>query len=183
MNNTNGKIALQSRKKITKALFSIMEQYNFKDITVTQIAQESNLSRKTFYRLYNCKEDILNEFFTEIYNECLQEIKKQQISSYWSVVQLYFDFWEQRYDLILLLKKHDLLPLLMDYSLKNSPAIFATVRSDEIVQKFAPLLPYMLSYAVGGMHSMLITWIENDRKISSTTLIQELKAGLQSPYI
>lgn len=183
MNNTNGKIALQSKKKITSALFTVMKQYDYKEITITQIAQEAKLSRKTFYRLYTCKEDILNDYFTEIFNTCLEEIKKQQINTYWSVVQLYFDFWEKRYDLILLLKKHELLPMLMDYSLKNSLAIFATVRSDELVHEFAPLLPYMLSYAVGGMHSMLITWIEHDRKISSSHLIKELKAGLQSPYI
>ena len=55
MNYTNGKIAEQSRNKIARGLLQVMEQYDFKDITVTQIAQEAGLSRKTFYRLFSGK--------------------------------------------------------------------------------------------------------------------------------
>ena len=55
MNQTNGKIAEQSKQKIVKALLHVMEQYDFKEITVTQIAQEAQLSRKTFYRLFSVK--------------------------------------------------------------------------------------------------------------------------------
>lgn len=47
MNRTNSKIAEQSKKKISKALLTIMKQYDFKEITITQISQEAKLSRKT----------------------------------------------------------------------------------------------------------------------------------------
>ena len=59
MNRTNSKIAEQSKKKISKALLTIMKQYDFKEITITQISQEAKLSRKTFYRLFSSKEDVL----------------------------------------------------------------------------------------------------------------------------
>lgn len=49
MNTTNGKIAEQSKEKLIKALLVIMEQYDFKEITITQLSQEAGLSRKTFY--------------------------------------------------------------------------------------------------------------------------------------
>lgn len=63
MNRTNGKIAEQSKEKISKALLSIMEQYDFQEITITQISQEARLSRKTFYRLFSTKTDVLNYYF------------------------------------------------------------------------------------------------------------------------
>lgn len=40
MNRTNGKIAEQSKEKLSKALLIIMEQYDFKEITITQISRE-----------------------------------------------------------------------------------------------------------------------------------------------
>ena len=66
MNRTNGKIAEQSKEKISKALLSIMEQYDFQEITITQISQEARLSRKTFYRLFSTKTDVLNYYFETI---------------------------------------------------------------------------------------------------------------------
>ena len=55
MNTTNGRIAEQSKMKISNALLEIMKQYSFKEITITQLAQEACLSRKTFYRLFTDK--------------------------------------------------------------------------------------------------------------------------------
>lgn len=71
MNTTNGKIAEQSKEKLIKALLVIMEQYDFKEITITQLSQEAGLSRKTFYRLFKDKEELINFFFEKLYKEFL----------------------------------------------------------------------------------------------------------------
>lgn len=70
MNRTNGKIAEQSKQKLAAALLEIMKQYEYKEITVTQITQEARLSRKTFYRLFSDKDDILNLLFDGLFQEC-----------------------------------------------------------------------------------------------------------------
>lgn len=109
VNNTNGKISEQSRRKMAQALFTIMEQYDYREITVTQIAQEAGLSRKTFYRLFSTKDDILRyqseKWFSQIYEQVIEE----QLHSYWDVVRCYFDFCEQNKDMLLLLKKHNVI--------------------------------------------------------------------------
>lgn len=93
MNKTNHKIAEQSKKSLTDALLKVMEQYDFKEITVTQISQEAKLSRKTFYRLFKNKEEILDQFLINIMNEFSQKIKDEEISDYWHIIRMYFDFW------------------------------------------------------------------------------------------
>lgn len=67
VNTTNGKIAQQSKEKLVKALLNIMEQYDYREITITQIAQEAELSRKTFYRLFKGKRELLHFFFDASY--------------------------------------------------------------------------------------------------------------------
>lgn len=183
MNTTNGKIAIESRSKLTAALFVIMKQYDFKEITVTQITQEAQLSRKTFYRLYSSKEDILNDFFKDLFNEFITTLRHQHIHHYWEVVQLYFDFWEGKRELLNLLKKHNLLMLLGETCYKYAFETFEYVRSKEIMDSFNPYLPYLLSYSLGGIHSMLIKWADEDSAIPSSLLIQNLQAGFQSPDI
>ena len=183
MNPENAKISMNSRKKLTDALFTVMKQYSYKEITITQIAQEAGLSRKTFYRLYTSKEEILNEYIETIYSAFFNELKKRNIHHYWEVVQLYFDFWEQQEAMILLFKQHELLPALMEASRNHAEEIFSAVRSPETAASFSPLLPFMLAYTVGGMHNMLVSWITGGKSVSSTMLIQSIKSGLQSPEI
>lgn len=183
MNTTNGKIAEQSKEKFVKALLVILEQYDFKEITITQLAQEAGLSRKTFYRLFKSKEELLNFFFEKLYEECFMEIKARQLQHYWDVVQCYFDFCEERKELFSLLKRNHLLALLFEGSYQYSFKVFAYVRSEYTAKEYSSLLPYLLAYSIGGMYSMLLKWVENDMDIPSSLLIEQLKNGLMSAKI
>lgn len=183
MNRTNGKIAEQSKEKLSKALLVIMEQYDFKEITITQISQEAHLSRKTFYRLFSSKEDVLTFLFEHLHQECFSQIKSKQVQHYWDVVQLYFDFCEERKPLLFLLRKHHLLTLLFESSYQYAFRVFEYVRSKEVADTFSLPLPYLLAYSVGGMYSMLLKWVESDMDIPSSVLIAELKNGFMSPNI
>ena len=180
MNRTNNKIAEQSKIKITKALLIVMKQYNFKEITITQLTQEADLSRKTFYRLFTDKEDVLSYFFESLYKECFAQIKSQNVQHYWDVVQCYFDFWEDRKETLLLFKRNNLLSVLFEGAYNYSFKIFEHIRSREVMNHFSLMLPYMLAYSVGGMHSMLLKWAENDMSIPSHVLIEQLKKGFSS---
>ena len=180
MNTTNGKIAMESKRKFANALLHVIEIYDFREITVSQLAQEAELSRKTFYRLFRGKEDVLAYLFEEMYMECLEQMKSQNIQHYWEVVQCYFDFWEERMELLTLFRKNNLLSILFDGAYRYSFQIFEYIRTKDVADSFAQQLPYFLAYSVGGMHSMLLKWIESDMAIPSATLIEQLKTGFGS---
>lgn len=183
MNTTNGKIAEQSKQKFAKALLVVMEQYDFKEITITQLSQEAGLSRKTFYRLFQGKDELRDFLFENLYKECLAQIESQQLHHYWDVVQCYFDFCEERKELLSLLKRNHLLAPLFEGSYKYSFKIFEYVRSKETADAYSSFLPYLLAYSVGGMYSMLLKWVESDMRIPSSLLIEKLKTGLMSADI
>lgn len=183
MNTTNGRIAEQSKMKIANALLAIMEQYHFKEITITQLSQEAGLSRKTFYRLFADKEDILSYIFNNLYIECLEQMKSHNTQNYWDVVQCYFNFWEERKMLLHIFKQNHLLSVLFEGAYKYSFSIFEYRYSKDIVDNFSLHLPYLLAYSVGGMHSMLLKWAENDMVIPSHILIEQLKSCFSSAEI
>lgn len=183
MNTTNGKIAAQSKQKMVQALLKLMNQYDYREITVTQITQEAQLSRKTIYRLFSAKDEILALFFEELFQECFTQIKALKLQHYWDVVQLFFDFWEKRKDLLSLLQKNNLLPRVFEQSYQYSMQVFAFIRSKETADSLSLPLPYMLAYSVGGMHSMLLKWVEKGMDIPSAELISKLKSGFMSAGI
>ncbi len=180
MNTTNGKIAERSKEKLANALLVIMEQYDFREITVTQLSQEAGLSRKTFYRLFKSKEELLDFLFEGLYQACLARIEARRLHHYWDVVQCYFDFCQERRELLSLLKRNGLLARLFEGSYKYSFKAFEYVRSKETADLYSPLLPYLLAYSVGGMYSMLLKWVESDMEVPSSVLIEKLKNGLMS---
>ncbi|WP_339981306.1 helix-turn-helix domain-containing protein [Lactiplantibacillus plantarum] len=53
---------VRTQAKAEKALFELMQEQNFSEISITDIANQAKISRMAFYRNYNSKEDILNKF-------------------------------------------------------------------------------------------------------------------------
>lgn len=66
---------LDSRTKIQYSLMALMEEYPYSDITISHICQTAKVSRQTFYRLFNTKEDVL---LAEL-NRIMQEYKFSKI--------------------------------------------------------------------------------------------------------
>ncbi|EAC4523120.1 TetR/AcrR family transcriptional regulator, partial [Listeria monocytogenes] len=60
---------MNKKNSIIKGLFSVMNTYEFSMITVTQIAQEANIGRKTFYRYFKNKEEVLEEAIELLFTE------------------------------------------------------------------------------------------------------------------
>ena len=146
------KRAAQSKKRMVQALLRLMRQYPYREITITQITQEAQLFRRTFYRLFSDKDDILAVLFKGLFCVYFAQVKQRQLRHYWDIVQLFFDFWQQREDLLLLLRQNSLLGQVLAQSYRYATQVFAFVRCGEV----ATPLPYMLAYSVGGMHAMLL---------------------------
>ena len=183
MNTTNGIIAERSKEAIASAMLEVMKIYSYDEITVTQITQEAGLSRKTFYRHFNDKEQVLKYLFDSLYQKCVEEIVRTGLSHYWEVVQCYFDFWENHADIIKLVKRSGLLPILFEESYSRSFEVFKIVRTPDFAKANEDLLPYMLAYSIGGMQSMLMRWIENDMTVESNLIINCLKRRYSSEII
>lgn len=181
MNRTNWKIAEQSKQALAQALLAVMNRYDYKEITVTQIAQEAGLSRKTFYRLFSDKDDILQFYFNGLFQQYALQVNTLQVHHYWDAVQLLFDFWEERRELLSLLEKNNLLPRLFEQTYQYAGPIFEMVRSKKASD--SPAIAYLLAYSVGGIHSMLIKWAQNSMAVPSAQLIAALKAGFQSDML
>ena len=64
------KTAIQSQHMIADALFSLMKRKPFQQITVTEVCDEANLGRKTFYRNFDLREDVIDFWLDLRCEEC-----------------------------------------------------------------------------------------------------------------
>lgn len=179
MNTTNGKIAEQSRQSFRKALLILMKTYKYEEITVTQLSQEADLSRKTFYRLYNTKEDILNEYMNHLILKYIQLIKEKSPYHYIDVAFLYFEFWNSHRDFLYPLVQNNRIHFLYQATEEIAPSIFRIMKSETPLAQNEELLSYALTYSLGGLNNLLIRWCRDGMKKQPEELAEMLSLALQ----
>ena len=58
----HNKIALASQRQISQALYELMLEKRFAEISISEICRRADVSRQTFYKLYESKENILLDY-------------------------------------------------------------------------------------------------------------------------
>lgn len=68
------KTAIRSQHMISDALFSLMKRKSFQQITVTEICEEAAIGRKTFYRNFELREDVIDFQLDLMFDEYKSEL-------------------------------------------------------------------------------------------------------------
>ena len=66
------------RESIFTALMILMERKSFSEITITEIVNKAGVSRMSYYRNYNSKEDIINIYLDEMFEEYMEIISNYE---------------------------------------------------------------------------------------------------------
>lgn len=145
------KTAVQSQHMIADALFSLMKRKPFQQITVTEICEEAAIGRKTFYRNFDMKEDVV-DFKLDI----LCDRYKSEIMGMTTDAQL----------------RHHL-----EFTRKNADCFIALYNNgfhQTVKDKFAIILPdtmprwtnnpveqqYRSAYIISGIEAIQRVWVE-----------------------
>lgn len=151
----------QSRRMIEEALFALMGEKSYLEITVSEIARRADVSRRTFYRLYKSREEVLAVFFQKL---CREYQKKHSALNCYDVRRIageYFDFWYQYREVLLLI--HDCgLDAMLYYWMNRFALEVVQSRMGETQELSAQ---HFAVYSAGGFGSLLFQWIDGGMEI------------------
>lgn len=167
---TNNPIALQSKRWIIEALLEIMNKKEYHLITVSEISAKALIDRRTFYRHFESKDDILRLVIDEISAEYLSVLKLQTPTDTYTITKIFFDICLQHSGFFKLLNKNHLMYFLLDKFYANLPFIHSQVRSEEISNILGKDMDYFLLFHAGGFWSLLSKWVADDMKKSPDDL-------------
>lgn len=71
----NNKTAIRSQNMISEALFRLMKKKDFSQISVTELCAEAAVGRKTFYRNFELREDVIDFRLDLMFEEYRRELK------------------------------------------------------------------------------------------------------------
>lgn len=153
----------RSQKMITDALLSLMKKYPYPEITVKQIILEAELARKTFYRNFTSKDDVLNSYIDSVILEYTQALTTKPEDP----LSVIFGFCEKKRRLLKLLDKNDMLHILLLRLNESLPRISRTtdMSGNPFIRMFGDLEPdYLIAFNVGAIWNVIFKWVRRGMK-------------------
>lgn len=158
-NKSNSFLSLQSKEWLVKALQILMKTKKYSEITITELAQKAGVDRKTFYRHFQTKEDVLRFYLDRTCQEYINRLNKEPKLTTFSIAKAFFSTCKRHSDFLILLDQNELLPLLLlafDEYLPMLHEIFEEKRIDDNPLYYSE---YALSFFTGGFWNISIKWI------------------------
>lgn len=160
------KTAIQSQNMIANALFNLMKRKSFQQITVTEICEEAAVGRKTFYRNFELREDVIDFWLDLRCEECRK-------------VLLPVPTEEQLYHYCIFLKKY------MDELI----ALYQNGLHPMVEKKFSVFMPYTMplwsedpveqeyrsQYIIAGIDAIIRVWVTREFQESVAEVVEIVK--------
>ena len=99
----------QQQKVFHIALYEAMQDQRYCDISITDLCAQTGLSRNIFYRLFDCKEDVLYALIDHSFFECAKTL---QYGTSRENLYAFYTYWRNQKPFLDLLKKNRLESLL-----------------------------------------------------------------------
>lgn len=144
----------KQQKQILDVFQSNLQTQCYHDITITDLCNQAGLTRNIFYRLFDCKDDVLYALIDNYFYACSQAISTDSIQH--SLIT-FFSFWKENKQLLDILEKNQLNHLLA------SRGTLCCKQIDFGMQKYihANWNEYddeIFSFYVGGFIGLLFLW-------------------------
>lgn len=166
--------ALQSKLAFGEALVRLMKEKNYKDINVRILCFEADMSRQTFYNLFNSMNEVLLNYLQEIYKKYFYEIVDDRISIR-DLIEVFSEFMSDYDELISLIIDNNLTFVLQEaiyFGISEVASHYADVEYKE----------YGTAFLSGALIAMVIHWIEDKDRLSIDELTGFLEKIFEGKY-
>ncbi len=170
-NLSKNKQVIYSLNTLSNSLFYLLLSKNLNDISITEICENSNITRKTFYR--NCE-----SIYDLVQYRIDTEINSALASADWdnptvgTVVRGFFSYWSNKKAFLTTLYKNDMFAI---FANRLAEMLNANPHYNEKVSHLSNSLDpvtkyYCDSFVTGGCVQLLFSWVSRDFDISADEL-------------
>lgn len=153
------------KNKITETTLILLRDRELKDISISEIIQNAQVSRNSFYRNYNEKEDIIKEHINELLKDWKNNYIREEVNNNEMYGSL-FAHLKENSEFYLILKKRNLFHLFLTVFLN----IFgARAEQDN-------LSAYLVSFITYGTYGWIEEWIKRGMQESAETMTELLSS-------
>lgn len=159
-NNVKNQANILAKECIVEALIQLLEEKSLSAITISELTEKAGVSRMTYYRNYDTKEDIFETYLDDVmeyYHEDVQKLMLQ--GNYYdsdNMIHCFYYLKEHRRFLDCLLKNgfgYLLLKTISNYVIKT------WYKPEDEITRY-----YKLQAFAGSLYNLYITWSSGGMK-------------------
>ena len=173
----NNATAIQSQQWLGESLTELMKQQPYPSVTIGAICKRADLSRQTFYNVFDSKEEVLRFCLRSQYEKQFQRFSEQNTISVGEIVGAFAVVVAKNQELLWLMVENKLEGVLAE-EMTKCVSLFAgrfvkRERRDET-------LPYAEALLSGALGQLLVYWFRQEDPVSIeklTKLITEFLEG------
>ena len=171
----NNKQAVQSQRWLADSLCKLMEKTPYEKIAIGEICSHADLSRQTFYNLFDSKDEILHFGLRDVYEERFRSLADKQELTAEDIVESFSYVVENTRELLDAMMKNHLDGIISE-EIGRCVSLFAGrfVAADEKDEMF----PYMEALTGGALSGMLTFHLASKEPVSTEKL-----SGLLSDFL
>ena len=170
--NTQNKLV---KEYMTDALLMLMESKPYDTISVTEITKKAGVSRMAFYRNYEVKDDIIDNYFKERLTDLTEHFDKEEHSHDENLMDFLNLIRSSRKMLRILIASN------ADYLIvRNYKTIIEQIILDHYKLYHPSHIPfgYQMDFLVGGLLYVILSWAKKDSEGEDSAL-EELFLNLE----
>ncbi|WP_105957294.1 TetR/AcrR family transcriptional regulator [Apilactobacillus quenuiae] len=173
--NGQNNISVMSKQWLSTSLLSIMKQKSYESITVMEIAKNADLSRRTFYRFFRNKNELLKFVFECSVNEyffILQQTIEQKTMriEFNDIIKIFLNFWWNHRELAQILIQQNLFSRLFAVYSNYSDKMYHTFKMPWHIEENDHELGYVFDFFLGGYINIVSRWLMDEKAISPNEL-------------
>ncbi len=168
---------LSTKKRIADALYSLIQEIIYDDITIYHILNKANVSRRTFYRYFCSKDDLMNFCLDIFIEEYLHEREHFLIAQRpEEVFKVTLHFMYNKRDLITALIRSGHYQLIVRKFNSIAPEIFDEFalpwnHIDDIPSKDSK---YISRGLIGAYLNIMLYWLSEDEPLPPEIIAQDM---------
>ncbi|HAX72260.1 MAG TPA: TetR/AcrR family transcriptional regulator [Firmicutes bacterium] len=158
-----------TKESMFTALMRLMQEKSFSQISITEISQKAGVSRMSYYRNYQSKEDIITTYLDELFDQFISEVERNPHFNQHFGLTLFFLSCKQNELLIKNIIAHDLTALISERL--NLYLTFLLKHLYENDGDHAIINPYLTEYLCGGLCKVAMVWVKNGMQESADEMV------------
>lgn len=173
---TEKPIADNAKLYIVEALCALMKKQNLREISITAITKKAGVSRMSFYRNFETKEDIISYYIDYMMQAYLTQSPTYEpgTHSFKTYEHIIFSlhFFKEYRDFILCLDKENLTGVFLS---RINEHISQNIKAPEGDSTY----PYRFYAYAGALYNVYIEWIKHDMEVPAENLANMLHSTYQ----
>ncbi len=158
------------QRKFEAALMELMEEKLFENISISELCRKVNLSRKTFYRLYEAKADVVYAMIDHAIMDTETFVPDPSVGA--GGMHHFLAYWKSRKRLLDVLAKNQISALLsqqvISLVLEEEPEIVNCFSGENLSMR-----DELVTFCISGVFSLVLDWHKRgfDRSIDEMSRV------------